>query len=61
MILSILSALAFGLGISLLSFGIIFGYRTFFGDSAFDNPLIPMGVSFIFSTVGLSLLYGVIG
>jgi len=60
MIVSALSALGFGIGISLILFGGTLYYKSFFGESAFDNPLVPMGVSFIFVSVGFCLLYSVI-
>jgi len=52
-------ALGFGVGLALILFGFTLYYKSFFGESAFDNPLVPMGVSFIFISVGFSLLYGV--
>ena len=59
MIVSALSAVGFGIGISLILFGGTLYYKSFFGDSPFDNPLVPMGVSFIFISMGFSLIYGV--
>lgn len=60
MIFEFLSALAFGLGVALTLFGSIFCYKSFIGDSQFENPLIPMGVSFGFIATGLMMLYLVI-
>lgn len=56
-IITLLIGLGFGLGISLTLFGVIFCYRVFYGDSSFENPLIPMAISFVFIAVGLTLLY----
>ena len=60
MIVSALSAIGFGLGATLLLFGSILCYTVFFGDREFGNSLIPMGLSFGFLTIGLSLLYSVL-
>lgn len=57
MIFAFLSALAFGLGATLVLFGSIFYYKAFVGDSQFENPLIPMGVSFLSLTIGLMFLF----
>jgi len=46
MLLSLLSAVAFGIGISLILFGSTLYYKSYFGETAFNNPLVPMGVSF---------------
>jgi len=59
MIVSMLTGLSFGIGISLLLFGLTFYYKSFFDETKFNNPLIPMSVSFVSITVGLSLLFGV--
>jgi len=59
MIVTALFGLGFGVGLALILFGLTLYYKSFFGDSPFDNPLVPMGVSFIFISVGFSLLYGV--
>ena len=60
MILSLLSSLGFGIGISLILFGSTLYYKSFVEDTAFNNPLVPMGVSFTFLSIGLGLIYGVI-
>jgi len=60
MIVTALFGLGFGVGLALILFGLTLYYKSFFGESAFDNPLVPMGVSFIFISLGFSLLYGVI-
>lgn len=59
-LISFIVALGFGLGISLTVYGSILGYQVFFEESPFDNPLIPMGVSFASITMGLTLLYFVL-
>jgi len=59
MIVSALSALGFGIGISLILFGSTLYYKSFVEDTAFNNPLVPMGVSFAFLSIGLGLLYGI--
>jgi len=59
MFVTALFALGFGLGLTLILFGFTLYYKSFFGESAFDNPLVPMGVSFIFISVGFCLVYGV--
>ena len=60
MIVSALSALGFGIGISLILFGGTLYYKSYFGETAFQNPLVPMGVSFSMLSIGLELIYGII-
>lgn len=57
MIASFLTALAFGLSIPLILLGSILGYRAFFEETIFENPLVPMALSFVFAAVGLTFLY----
>jgi hypothetical protein len=52
-----LTALAFGVGVGLLAFGIIYCYRAFVGESVFENPFIIQAVSFVFIVIGLTLLF----
>lgn len=54
---TLLTGLAFGLGVVLVLFGSIFCHKAFRGESMFNRPLIPMGVSFAFLSVGLTLLF----
>lgn len=60
MIVSLLSAVGFGIGISLILFGGTLYYKSYFGETAFNNPLVPMGVSFAFLSIGLGLIYGIL-
>lgn len=50
-------SLAFGLGVGLLSFGVIYCYRAFSGESVFENPFVIQAVSFAFIVLGLTLLF----
>lgn len=51
------TALAFGVGVALFSFGIIYCYRAFVGESVFENPFVIQAVSFVFIVIGLTLLF----
>ena len=53
---TVLIALAFGIGISLVAFGIIYTHRAFVGESVFENPFIIQGIGFAFISIGLTLL-----
>jgi hypothetical protein len=55
-----LTALSFGLGVGFTIFGSILCYRVFFDETVFKNSIIPMILSFVFISVGLALLFGVI-
>lgn len=57
MIAGLLTALAFGLSIPLILLGTILGYRVFFEETMFENPFIPMILSFVFNVTGLTFLY----
>lgn len=54
---TILIALAFGIGISLVIFGIIYTHRAFLGESVFENPFVIQGIGFAFISIGLTLLF----
>lgn len=56
-ILTFLTALSFGLGVTLVAFGIIYGYRAFIGESIFENPFVIQAVSFVFIVIGLTFLF----
>jgi len=60
MILSLFSSLGFGIGISLILFGSTLYYKSFVEDTAFNNPLVLMSVSFAFLSIGLGLIYGIL-
>lgn len=55
--ITFLTALSFGVGVALLAFGIIYGYRAFAGESVFENPFVIQAVSFSFIVFGLTLLF----
>lgn len=57
LIVTLLTGLSLGLGIAMISFACALFYRVFHGESPFNNPLIPMGVSFVLVSVGSSLLF----
>jgi hypothetical protein len=57
LLITLLIGLAWGLGLALVVFAGALFYRVFQGNTQFNNPLIPMGLSFAFSSVGVSFLY----
>ena len=54
---TVLTALAFGIGISLVAFGIIYTHKAFVGESVFENPFVIQGIGFAFISIGLTLLF----
>lgn len=54
---TVLIALAFGIGISLVAFGIIYTHKAFVGESVFENPFVIQGIGFAFISIGLTLLF----
>jgi uncharacterized protein YjlB len=59
MIVELLNALAFGIGFSLLLFGLLFAYHTYFSGT-FERIGIMGGLSFLMVNIGSSVLYFVI-
>jgi len=51
--------LSFGVGLTMVLYGVTLYYKSFFEESMFENPLVPMSVSFVAISMGLSLLFGV--
>jgi len=56
-LINLLIGLCWGLGIALIAFACALFYRIFDGSSPFNNPLIPMGISFGSITLGTNFLY----
>ena len=59
MIVELLNALAFGIGFSLLFFGLVFAYHTYFSGT-FERIGVMGGLSFCMVIMGSSILYFVI-
>jgi hypothetical protein len=57
LLLNLLIGLCWGLGLALITFACALFYRVFNGASPFNNPLIPMGLSFGSIALGVNLLY----
>lgn len=57
LLITLLIGLAWGLGLALVVFACALFHRVFQGNTPFNNPLIPMGFSFAFTAIGVSLLY----
>ena len=60
LLISILFAFLFGLGVPLSMFGTILTYKVFFEGSSFNNAFVPMSVAFILLSLGLTFLYIII-
>jgi len=59
MIFELLTSLAFGIGFSLLLFGLLFAYHTYFSGT-FERIGLMTGLSFCMVIMGSSMLYIVV-
>ena len=59
MFVELLTALAFGIGLSLLLYGLLFAYHTYFSQM-FERVGVMGGLSFLMVIMGSSMLYIVV-
>lgn len=53
----VLTALSFGVGVTLTLLGFILFYQVFFSDTRFNSWTVVTQIAFLLSTIGLTLLW----